>query len=301
MDASALVASLHGRCLRATCACLNSHKDGLSSAARSLFHKAFIPGKTKKKLMELDTTFHVVRHINVAHAERFAAEFLSEVDVSQAAMGKMGQVDKVGHASPTSGADRTVEVPKIQPVTKQIQVPVVKESCQPDCKEFLCQSSEADNGPQESKGSPSQVMGNIPSNVDMIIAQVDCSRDLAVAALHSNGHDLVSALISILDGITAVRLDEKHPLPCDQQKHQQTQQQQSMTCQEFFIGDTMEPPTFLARPRVTFNVPSDADVACVRVRPDQRHNMKREQVVVARTFADRSKRARIHQEILKVT
>eukprot|EP00746_Dinoflagellata_sp_MGD_P075666 gnl/MRDRNA2_/MRDRNA2_30429_c0_seq1.p1 gnl/MRDRNA2_/MRDRNA2_30429_c0~~gnl/MRDRNA2_/MRDRNA2_30429_c0_seq1.p1 ORF type:complete len:285 (+),score=57.64 gnl/MRDRNA2_/MRDRNA2_30429_c0_seq1:87-857(+) len=84
VDAAALVSLLHGRCLRIACNSLSAHKDGLSSAARSLFKKGVINGRRKRLLTNLDIAFHVTRHINSVSVLNFANDFVKELDDGKA-------------------------------------------------------------------------------------------------------------------------------------------------------------------------------------------------------------------------
>jgi hypothetical protein len=78
-EAGDLVSSLYGKCLRAACARLGMHQQVLAAAARSLFKHGIVSAVRKKKLIELDLAFQVVRHINVISVEEFFCDFLSEL------------------------------------------------------------------------------------------------------------------------------------------------------------------------------------------------------------------------------
>ena len=101
---------LYGRCLRAACARLGTHQQGLASASRTLFKSGVISGARKKKLLELDVAFQVVRHSNVASVAKFDLDFCSEL--SRAAVPPLGASPcaqfLLAECSPRSVASTTV-------------------------------------------------------------------------------------------------------------------------------------------------------------------------------------------------
>jgi hypothetical protein len=65
MDAVAIVAQLHGQLLRALSAHAGRHYEGLAQAARACRE---LPAPLKKRLLHIDSTFQVVRHITTPSA-----------------------------------------------------------------------------------------------------------------------------------------------------------------------------------------------------------------------------------------
>jgi hypothetical protein len=84
MDAAALIASLHGRLLRLTCAHQKQHFEGLAAAARSLHSNRIISCKLKNRLAKLDIVFGFTRHISEPFADALITE-LQDALVAQAA------------------------------------------------------------------------------------------------------------------------------------------------------------------------------------------------------------------------
>ena len=80
MEAGELVASLHGKCLRAAIDKLGKHKEGLSAAARDLFRAQLIDSSRKRKLLQIDSAFHLTRHISSESVHCFVAQFMDEID-----------------------------------------------------------------------------------------------------------------------------------------------------------------------------------------------------------------------------
>ena len=79
MEAGDLVATLHGKCLRAAISRLGQHKEGLSAAARDLYRAQLIGTSRKRKLLQLDQAFHLTRHISSESILLFMDHFLGEL------------------------------------------------------------------------------------------------------------------------------------------------------------------------------------------------------------------------------
>lgn len=81
MDSAALVASLHGRVLRALAQRTGLHFPGLRAAAAHLRRQNLIAPCYLKKLQRLDDSFAVTRHITSAGADQFFIEVLSALEI----------------------------------------------------------------------------------------------------------------------------------------------------------------------------------------------------------------------------
>ena len=81
-DANALVSSLHGMLLRASCRHLGQHQQGLSAAARALFKVGAVDARLKTKLINIDITFQLVRHITEESVRDCVDAFCSHVGSS---------------------------------------------------------------------------------------------------------------------------------------------------------------------------------------------------------------------------
>ena len=72
--AEALIQALHGHCLRALCADMGCHYQGLTIAARRSQQAGRITGRMHKRLATLDCAFSVVRHISSVSSQGMMAE-----------------------------------------------------------------------------------------------------------------------------------------------------------------------------------------------------------------------------------
>eukprot|EP00930_Biecheleria_cincta_P024544 TRINITY_DN17557_c0_g1_i1.p1 TRINITY_DN17557_c0_g1~~TRINITY_DN17557_c0_g1_i1.p1 ORF type:complete len:219 (-),score=40.39 TRINITY_DN17557_c0_g1_i1:80-682(-) len=79
MDAAGEVFTLHGMVLRMLCDQLGCHFDGVSSAARAAFRAGMLSGARRRKIIELDVTYHMVRHITAASSRNFVANLSADL------------------------------------------------------------------------------------------------------------------------------------------------------------------------------------------------------------------------------
>lgn len=78
LEAADIVAQLHGKCLRLASFHQSEHFKGLSVAAKSLFKDGRISAKWKRRLQDIDTAYHVTRHITLASSSSYFDE-LSQI------------------------------------------------------------------------------------------------------------------------------------------------------------------------------------------------------------------------------
>lgn len=74
LEAADIVAQLHGKCLRLASFHQSEHFKGLSVAAKSLFKDGRISAKWKRRLQDIDTAYHVTRHITLASSSSYFDE-----------------------------------------------------------------------------------------------------------------------------------------------------------------------------------------------------------------------------------
>ena len=90
MDAAGEVFALHGMVLRLLCEKLVCHFDGISSAARAAFRAGILSGARKRKNVELDVTYHMVRHITAASSRNFVANLSAKLQSVAPCHGETG-------------------------------------------------------------------------------------------------------------------------------------------------------------------------------------------------------------------
>ena len=83
MDASCIIASLHGRLLRGIAELQGVHYQGLRAAASHLRREGRVSNRTAKRLGVVDIAFSVSRHITNVSAEDFFDEVMKEAQTKQ--------------------------------------------------------------------------------------------------------------------------------------------------------------------------------------------------------------------------
>ena len=79
-SAAALVFQIHGSMLRSACHRAGRHFEGLAQAARFLRQRGYISTPMLKKLIRIDDTFNVLRHITKESGNNYLSAFQKEID-----------------------------------------------------------------------------------------------------------------------------------------------------------------------------------------------------------------------------
>ena len=79
-SAAALVFQIHGSMLRSACHRAGRHFEGLAQAARFLRQRGYISTPMLKKLIRIDDTFNVLRHITKESVNNYLNAFQKEID-----------------------------------------------------------------------------------------------------------------------------------------------------------------------------------------------------------------------------
>ena len=100
-----LLFALYVKSFRTACAYAPARKDsrdweGLSVVARALYRAKKIDGSMKRKLTDLDVTFHVCRHLHQAKANSFSGQLLAQLQGNHGAL-----ETKVDEVEPTDMTD----------------------------------------------------------------------------------------------------------------------------------------------------------------------------------------------------
>ena len=107
MDAAALIASLHGRLLRLSCAHRKQHFEGLAAAARSLHSNHIISCKLKNRLAKLDIVFGFTRHISEPFADALITELQDALVAQDAGASVLASVSSPSSTSAPSSSARS--------------------------------------------------------------------------------------------------------------------------------------------------------------------------------------------------
>eukprot|EP00927_Polykrikos_kofoidii_P047983 TRINITY_DN4223_c0_g1_i1.p1 TRINITY_DN4223_c0_g1~~TRINITY_DN4223_c0_g1_i1.p1 ORF type:complete len:267 (+),score=31.28 TRINITY_DN4223_c0_g1_i1:53-853(+) len=80
-DSADLLFGLQLRCQKRGIDATRVHRNGLAAVARDLFKAKVISSSWKKRLVNLDTAYHIIRHLNRVGAEQFLIDFDTEISI----------------------------------------------------------------------------------------------------------------------------------------------------------------------------------------------------------------------------